>query len=57
MCYRLYLMRGGRFRDAIDFHAANDAEALAEAEQHAEGSPAELWCRARRIASLSAAAA
>jgi hypothetical protein len=57
MYYRLYLMRGGRFRDAIDFHAANDAEALAEAEQQAEGSPAELWCRARRIASLSAAAA
>ena len=57
MYYRLYLMRGGRFRDAIDFHAANDAAALVEAEQHADGSPAELWCRARRIACLSAAAA
>jgi hypothetical protein len=57
MYYRLYLMRGDRFRDAIEIHATDDAAALLEAEQLAEGLPAELWCRGRRVATLLASAA
>lgn len=57
MYYRLYLIRGHRFRDAIEIHAANDADALVEAEQQADGLSAELWCRGRRVALLRASAA
>ncbi len=52
MYYRLYLMRGDRFRDAIDIHAADDATALLQAEHLTSGMPAELWCRGRRVATL-----
>ena len=45
-------MRGDRFRDAIEIHAANDAEALKEAEQSKGSLAAELWCRGRRVATL-----
>jgi hypothetical protein len=50
--YRLYLMRGDRFRDAVEIHAADDASAMEQAEQHKECMPAELWCRGRRVAML-----
>lgn len=52
MYYRLYLMRGDRFRDAIDIHAADDSTALLQAEHLTSGMPAELWCRGRRVATL-----
>ena len=55
MYYRLYLMRGAHFRDAIDIHAADDAAALMEAEHLTAGLPAELWCRGRRVATLRGA--
>jgi len=55
--YRLYLIRGDRFHDLVEIHAANDAAALVEAEEHTEGLPAELWCRGRRVASFGAEAA
>ena len=48
--YRLYLMRGDRFRDAIEIHADDDATALRKAEQSNGGLAAELWCRGRRVA-------
>ena len=57
MSYRLYLIRGDRIRDAIEIHAANDAAAMEQAEQHSEALPAELWCRGRRVATLAAAGA
>ena len=50
--YRLYLMRGDRFRDAIEIHAADDESAMEQAEQRKEAIPAELWCRGRRVATL-----
>jgi hypothetical protein len=50
--YRLYLMRGDRFRDAIEIHAADDESAMEQAEQRKEALPAELWCRGRRVATL-----
>ena len=57
MDYRLYLMRGGRIRDVVDIHAADDSVALARAEKEASGFAAELWCEDRRIATFSAASA
>jgi hypothetical protein len=50
--YRLYLMRGDRFRDAIEIHAIDDATALEKAEQSKGGLAAELWCRGRRVATF-----
>ena len=55
--YRLYLMRGGRIRDAIEIHAADDASALAKAEQSRGVLPAELWCRGRLVATFAGSAA
>lgn len=52
MYYRLYLMRDDRIRDAIEFHAADDASALHKAEQRKGGLAAELWCRGRRVGSI-----
>lgn len=52
MDYRLYFLRGGRIRDAVDIHAANDADALCTAEQQAGEDSAELWCAGRRVATL-----
>ena len=52
MYYRLYLMRGERFRDAIEIHADDDATALEKAEQSKGGLAAELWCRGRRVATF-----
>ena len=57
MDYRLYLMRGGRIRDVVDIHAADDSIALSEAGTKAGGFAAELWCEDRRIASFSAVSA
>lgn len=57
MDYRLYLLRGGRIRDAVDIRAADDAAALKGAERKARGSAAELWCQGRLVAVLSAASA
>jgi hypothetical protein len=57
MDYRLYFLRGGRIRDAVDFHASDDAAALSKAQQKAGTVAAELWCRERRVATLSASAA
>jgi hypothetical protein len=57
MDYRLYLMRCGRIRDAVDIHAADDAAALRTAEQKAAGFMAELWCQSRRVATLLSASA
>lgn len=57
MYYRLYLIRGEHFRDAIEIHAADDAAALLEAGRRAGGLAAELWCRGRRVALIGAAAA
>jgi hypothetical protein len=45
-------MRGDRFRDAIEIHAADDESAMVQAEQRKEALPAELWCRGRRVATL-----
>jgi hypothetical protein len=50
--YRLYLMRGDRFRDASEIHAEDDATALEKAEQSKRGLAAELWCRGRRVATF-----
>ena len=55
--YRLYLMRGDRFRDAIEIHAADDATALEEAERSKGALAAELWCRGRRVATFLGQAA
>ena len=55
MYYRLYLIRGDHFRDAIEIHAADDAAALLQAEQLTAGLPAELWCRGRRVATFFSA--
>ena len=57
MYYRLYLMRGGRIRDAIEIHAADDASALATAERSRGVLPAELWCQGRIVASFAGSAA
>ena len=57
MDYRLYFLRGGRIRDALDFHAANDEVALRKAEQKAGTVSAELWCAGRRVATLLGASA
>ena len=53
--YRLYLMRDGRIRDAVEIHAADDAAALRSAALQAGAQAAELWCRGRRVATLLAA--
>ncbi len=45
-------MRGDRFRDAIEIHAADDESAMEQAEQRKEALPAELWCRGRRVATM-----
>jgi hypothetical protein len=50
--YRLYLLRGGRIRDAVDIHAADDDAALRQAEKEAGSIAAELWCGDRRVANL-----
>jgi hypothetical protein len=50
-------MRGVRIRDAIEIHAADDAAALAEAEQARGVLPAELWCRGRLVATFAGRAA
>jgi len=50
-------MRGGRIRDVVDIHAADDSAALTEAETKSGGFAAELWFEGRRIASFSAASA
>ena len=55
MYYRLYLMRGGRIRDAIEIHASDDESALHKARQRKGSLPAELWCRSRRVATFLAA--
>ena len=52
MDYRLYLLRGGRIRDAVDIHAEDDDSALREAEKEAGCSAAELWCGGRYVANL-----
>jgi hypothetical protein len=57
MDYRLYLMRGGRIRDVVDIHAANDSAALDRAEEEAAGVAAELWYQGRRVATFPAASA
>lgn len=57
MDYRLYLMRGGRIRDVVDIHAANDSAALSKAEKKVSGIAAELWCEARRVATFAEASA
>jgi len=57
MDYRLYLIRGGRIRDAVDIHAPDDSAALAEAEKKAGGFAAELWCESRRVGTFSSASA
>lgn len=57
MDYRLYLLRGGRIRDAVDIHASDDAAALTKARQKAGSLAAELWCRERRVATLGVSAA
>ena len=57
MDYRLYLMRGGRIRDAVDIYAADDAAALREAEKEVGACAAELWCGGRRVANLLGSAA
>jgi hypothetical protein len=57
MDYRLYLMRDGRIRDAVDIHAADDTAALLTAETKLGSFAAELWCGGRRVANLLAAAA
>lgn len=57
MDYRLYFLRGGRIRDAVDIHAADDAAALRKAEQKAGAVAAELWCANRRVATLAGVSA
>jgi hypothetical protein len=57
MDYRLYFVRHGRFRDVVDIHAANDADALRTAETTAGSKAAELWCGGRRVANLRGASA
>ena len=57
MDYRLYFMRGGRIRDVMDIHAANDTAALGEAEKKAAGTAAELWCESRLVGTFASASA
>lgn len=57
MDYRLYLLRGGRFRDVVDIRAADDDAALLKAEQKAGKLSAELWCLDRRVATFGISAA
>ena len=57
MDYRLYFMRGGRIRDVVDIHAANDSAALGEAQEKAAGAAAELWCQSRLVRAFPAASA
>lgn len=57
MDYRLYLMRGGRIRDAVEIHATDDSAALLKAEKQVAGFAAELWCESRLVGTFSAASA
>lgn len=57
MDYRLYFMRGGRIRDVVGIHAANDTAALGEAEKKAAGAAAELWHESRLVGTFKAASA
>ena len=57
MDYRLYLIRGGRIRDVVDIHAADDSAALIEAEKKVAGFAAELWFESRRVGTFSSASA
>jgi hypothetical protein len=57
MDYRLYFVRGGRIRDVVDIHAANDSAALGEAEEKAAGAAAELWCQSRLVCTLPSVSA
>jgi hypothetical protein len=57
MDYRLYFMRGGRIRDVMDIHAANDSAALGVAGKKAAGTAAELWCESRLVGTFAAASA
>jgi len=49
MEYRLYFLRDGHIRRAVSIRCDSDEQAIAEAEQHADGSPMELWEHARLV--------
>ena len=54
--YRLYRLAapGGRFVGFEEIEAADDADAVRQAEAHAGRQALELWCGKRKVKSLPA---
>jgi hypothetical protein len=51
--YRLYLIKpDGHVEAALDIPCGSDEEAIALAEKHREGRPAEVWIGTRVVAKL-----
>lgn len=56
--YRLYLLGNpdGRFVGFEEIEAADDVEAIRQAERHLGPQPLELWCGKRKVKSFPAGA-
>lgn len=53
--YRLYLLdHQGRIVRAVEIACTGDAEALEQSARLAQGGPAELWERARKVGEIAA---
>ncbi len=55
MHYRLYRLNEatGRIVDAADILAENDGEAIRAGQEACTGTPFEIWCKSRRVFTLS----
>lgn len=51
--YRLYHIKGAHFSGFDEIRAANDAQAIAQAERLGGTGNAELWCSGHKIKRLS----
>lgn len=51
--YRLYHIKGAHFSGFDEIEAANDAQAIAQAERLGGDGSAELWCGGHKIRRLS----
>lgn len=54
--YRLYFIgrRSGHFESVVEFHAADDGEAIGLAADHAGARPLELWSGSRKVQAIDA---
>lgn len=50
--YRICFIKNGRHVCFDEFSAADDVQALREAERHVGDEPAELWCGDRRVTTV-----